>query len=463
MKNLVRSRKCLLWIGVPLFIISVLFITLILYQPNLEKRVGTTTQTNNNNEQNPSRLDDYTNLQSKEDSIHTSSVTIDDLFLACPSPFWLPFPDMSIPELSDECWETLDSYFYDTFHIPRGEFEWIELPGRMTYRRIFEGIPKDINLVNQALQRPECRFENGINSQHNLDKKCHAESFEVYAAWLEICPYGGGKSYKLEAYQYTEEGEKTEHHRKTEKRLIRGANIRASTSRGTLNPVRMERYKQEIWERLLLLNWQIKTCAELEIENSIFKFNKFDYRNDKKEDYYQILSEGVNHESFKLLDSINERLRGRPVDVDADTLVSNLRLLLVQMVRRFKETNNQFEFIDDEWQDYLGDSRYLSHYGIISGPRRITKLLEQSIEGLVLLNSMGIEYDLTALVDQICNDVVRSVNKKNMNDGLNEQINCKLAIGTLNMNGMELSFEQATILDEIERIAQKLEIYELLD
>lgn len=170
MKNLVRSRKCLLWISVPLFIISVLFITLILYQPNLERRVGTTTQTNNNNEQNPSLLDDYTNLQSKEDSIHTSSVTIDDLFLDCPSPFWLPFPDMSIPELSDECWETLDRYFYDTFHIPRGEFEWIELPGRMTYRRIFEGIPKDINLVNQALQRPECRFENDMNSQHNLDK-----------------------------------------------------------------------------------------------------------------------------------------------------------------------------------------------------------------------------------------------------------------------------------------------------
>lgn len=76
---------------------------------------------------------------------------------------------------------------------------------------------------------------------------------------------------------------------------------------------------------------------------------------------------------------------------------------------------------------------------------------------------MGIEYDLTALVDQICNNVVRSVNKKNMNDGFNEQIDCKLAIGTLNANGMELSFDQATILDEIERVAQKLEIYELSD
>ena len=86
-------------------------------------------------------------------------------------------------ELSEECLQSLDAYFMDRTFVWR-EFDWLPVP--MTYRRIFTDPHQDRENVLAALERPECRLEEG-EVRWDLRESCHAESFSNYAVFLYAC------------------------------------------------------------------------------------------------------------------------------------------------------------------------------------------------------------------------------------------------------------------------------------
>lgn len=85
--------------------------------------------------------------------------------------------------LSDECMQSLDTYFLDKRFAWNG-FDWFLVP--MTYRRIFADPDGDRERVFAALDRPECRLEEG-EIRWDLRESCNAESFANYANFIHFC------------------------------------------------------------------------------------------------------------------------------------------------------------------------------------------------------------------------------------------------------------------------------------
>lgn len=88
-------------------------------------------------------------------------------------------------ELSEECLESLDTYFLDKPFVWK-DFDWLPLP--LTYQRIFADPAADRSNVLSALKKPDCRLEEG-EVRWDLKESCHAESFTNYANFLYFCQY----------------------------------------------------------------------------------------------------------------------------------------------------------------------------------------------------------------------------------------------------------------------------------
>lgn len=86
-------------------------------------------------------------------------------------------------DLSEECLRSLDAYFLDKPFVWR-EFDWLPVP--MSYRRIFADPIGDSAKVLAALEKPECRLEEG-EIRWDLRETCHAESIANYANLLKFC------------------------------------------------------------------------------------------------------------------------------------------------------------------------------------------------------------------------------------------------------------------------------------
>ena len=85
--------------------------------------------------------------------------------------------------LSDECLQSLDTYFLDNQFAWNG-FDWFLVP--MTYRRVFADPDGDRKKVFVALDRPECRLEEG-KIRWDLKESCNGESFANYANFIHFC------------------------------------------------------------------------------------------------------------------------------------------------------------------------------------------------------------------------------------------------------------------------------------
>ena len=88
-------------------------------------------------------------------------------------------------ELSEECLHSLNDYFWDRPFVWK-EYDWLPLP--LSYSRIFADPAADRTSVFLALEKPECRLEEG-EVRWDLKDSCHAECFTNYANFLYFCQY----------------------------------------------------------------------------------------------------------------------------------------------------------------------------------------------------------------------------------------------------------------------------------
>lgn len=178
------------------------------------------------------------------------TVTLADLMEACPDPF------MGRELLSEECRSMLEPFFIELPYIPELGFQWLHLPERMTYRRIFEAPQQDRALVLDALQRPECCFEDGEQGvRAELRESCHAESFYVMASFTSICFRMTDSRNIVDDYGFKWYYEPTEVVEEHLTELATGLD-------GRLNQTQYTRFKEDVWHTALVDHWYRMKCEE---------------------------------------------------------------------------------------------------------------------------------------------------------------------------------------------------------
>ncbi len=94
-------------------------------------------------------------------------------------------------ELSEECIQLLNSHFLQKPAV-HPAFGWIDFPNTPTYSSIFADPEGDRERTFAALERSECRLENGREFPVDLKEKCEAGAIARFSVFLQVCHSEGG-------------------------------------------------------------------------------------------------------------------------------------------------------------------------------------------------------------------------------------------------------------------------------
>lgn len=143
-------------------------------------------------------MDGTPNPLSQDDQIvvedtDSSSTTQKDLayvWEACPieeweTDFYSVRDYLKTLDISQECGSALDNYFVSK--NPFDNYSLVLLNERFTYGRIFADPKRNLDLVVDALSRPECVFRDKTVAKWGLKDSCNAEAFAEYAAFYKVC------------------------------------------------------------------------------------------------------------------------------------------------------------------------------------------------------------------------------------------------------------------------------------
>ena len=358
-------------------------------------------------------------------SVWYGPVTIADLIEECPEPLW----DST---LSEKCLSMLEPFFIDLPFVPENGFQWLIFPQRMTYRRIFENPERDRELVLAALQRPECRFEDGDKGiRADLRESCHAESFYVMASYAAICFSKGDSRILALDYDFEQYPKTADHWEEHLTEL-------ATDSYGKFHPVQYTRFREDVWHTRLLDHWYPRKC----------------WANDKRP--IEIDWEEDHVEYRALLESLLERLTDKSrVRKNANFRNRDYARALNVIAAHLGDFSASLLFVSS-YQDHVGyfvsstlvrqikkqhpwmipfeRARSLRNWYDI-GPGRVetiqgtyTNYISQSIHALMKLDELGIEYEKESFVDQLCRRTPQEYAAAFMKE---VQLSCKDAIEIL--------------------------------
>ena len=395
--------------------------------------------------------------------------TVDSILIqACPDPFGQPETDefgleRLKPNLSESCLATLDSYFMNMRFVPKGGYDWIELPGHITNGRIFANPRVDQELVFEALQRVECQFEEGGRFRPDLKDSCHAESFAVYTSFFQIC-YLGERGLKLQDL-VVDWSDYYESDRETAVEKWDEVLATVSTNDdGDINTRQFTRLKEEVWETALLDEWYKKKCAEFEVDSFLLEPSG---RNLSQYEQLRIVSDNfrmivpwnaheftarrINVFMFDVLHAMAARFG----DETASLLYPNSREILSSVDGSLVDFNRE----QYPWSEYLYEAGNLGKFGrhpidFPGSQIEFTQFIERTIDGLAKLEEIGAKYDLGMLVDQVCRRVPPHVKAKT-----DRVVNCRTAIEELRAY-FDLDVQSISMLDKFEREVRELEVAE---
>lgn len=401
-------------------------------------------------------------------------VTIEELIKACPDPFERGYNGFG--GLSEQCVSLLEPFFIELPYIPKDGFQWLKFTDRISYRRIFEDPIQDRELVLDALSRAECRFEEGEVIRPDLREVCHADSFYVYWSFVEICKGHRNSRNLREDYDLYSS------------RVVIKATAELWDAHVTelatgdddhVNTAQYTRLKEDVWHTALTPLWYQRKCKDYDLSSIMLSSNERDL------------------EYFNILASIGQRLGIYPLlgeEHGNDIFDSDTYFILSVMAAHFGEYSAtvlysshrigthwfQDRWVSPDlvsanrqqhsWMKYFPTASNLSTFGQLAGDLQNAGVLwgdteynkdyvyfvERSIDGLLELDKAGVEYDLAALVDQLCRRLTEFDRKDG--DGVRD-LNCRDAIEELNLKP-KISFKKGLKLDEFKKIAVELGVWD---
>ena len=347
----------------------------------------------------------------------------DDLFQLCPGP---------VSDLSPDCWRKLDQLLWDK---PLGIYSGILLsPTSLTYRQIYADPANDRNLVLQAMQREECRLGNG---DFGLTSRvyCNAESFAKFGSFLAACEITEERDY---TYEWLES--KWSHKGKSRFRL----ELDHLEQYRTVDPDELDRARNEneIWLYLLESHWRAKQCLDYDMS---------------------VLGMGPDSEERKQLSLISKQwVEEQSLDPATTLVLIAAKLGEGWSLPQYVLENHLVESSQEVYADYLERHdpwiRTLSEARIPFHIR--SKQMHAAIHAVVALQDKGWEIALERLVARLCEKEQITRIYEHGVVWRQPASSCREAIGQLSASIPQSNFRELKVLDEFERIALELGVYD---
>ena len=399
-------------------------------------------------------------------------VTIKDLIQACPEPFVWGHNGFGV--LSEQCVSMLEPFFIDLPYIPRDGFQWLHFPERLTYRRILADPLKDRELVFDALSRAECRFEDGETVRPDLHETCHAESFYVYSSFVQVCDSYLDSRNLYEDYDLYDSRDV---HYPTAQLWDGHIKEIATGADGHLNTAQYSRLKQDVWHTALATHWYRRKCKEYDLSSIVLSSNEEDL------EYFNILSAIATR--LGIYPELGSEHRGGISDPNTypvfRVIAAHLGDYSASLLYPQKRVGNSLWsnnlWVDaalvsatrelHPWMSHFSSAANLSSFGTLGGDlpnhgaiwgdleynKDYVKFVDRSINGLLALDEVGIEYDLAALVDHLCRRLT-----KHEKEEYDRDLSCQVAVDELNAE-KNVSFQKGLKFDEFKKIALELGVW----
>ena len=332
---------------------------------------------------------------------------------------WMDVCSENSEELSEECMDALDSYFMQSplVHLA---LNWIEFPNAPTYAEIFADPAGDRQRVFAALDRVECRLEEGRDVRVDLKDSCDAGAIARFSIFFDTCEFGGIGRDMFEIY-YVSQG----FHR-----------VRIRNDLEFNNDGELERKLAE--ERVLERRWKSEKCKELGQR----------LRLDPSRD--------VRH--VTLLREMGRRFgfatRDNPTDDERWTWkYAGILMSLADRLGAEESISSTyrpfFGFRGAELREHFRSTRPW----LVPWERLMLSLnrkpdIRVAVDLVLALRTIDVDFDLDHLIEMLCNEDYR------------DQSSCQTAIDEIK-HTMDWSEDQKLrVLDEFETRALKLGLYD---
>ena len=344
-----------------------------------------------------------------------------DLLQACPDPQ---------ADLSKECRMTLDGLFLDK---PLGVYsDFVAFPNPLTYRRVFADPTNDRALVLEALQRKECRLQEG-DLRFDLKESCHGEAFAKFAFFVDACDFNEDQGYEFEWF---------------EQRPINDGKSRFELEMDHIEQFReiepdgYFKMRNAVWTDVLESRWLQDICLQ-------YDMSELRIRPESKEfSQLELISLGLVHvqalETATTLSMMAARF-GVGWSFGVEVLVGPVEL-------GSKDSYSKYLYEHHPWLPKLNEA-LVPFYGR-------DQRLRASIEVIKSLQDIGWQLNLDKLVIGVCENETYSRVYEHNDLKLPSASSCQEALEQLNAEIPQSNFRELKILEEFERLALKHGVYD---
>ncbi len=412
----------------------------------------------------------------EQPDLAVQAITIEDLIQECPEPFVFGLDGFGV--LSEQCVSMLEPFFIDLPYIPKNGFQWLQFPDRISYRRIFEDPMQDREFVLDALSRAECRFEDGEIIRPDLRETCHAESFYTYSSFIQICKWYQDSRDLFDYDVYSSKNNIRPTAELWEEHLTQ----LSTDEEGNLNHAQYSRLKQDVWHTSLATHWYRRKCQEYDMKS------------------IELDSKARDSEYYSLLTTVSEQLNIFPIlgymPAQHDSYTYDVINLIAAHLGEYsaslvysQSSNEQIISVDfslvlanreqHPWMQYFGNANKLKDFRFfpttnaeidslsnalesgyvpklpkwqVDSEKGYRNFTEDVLDGLLVLEEAGIDYDFPALIDHLCRRLPDDLGKGN-------EFQCRKAIEEINSD-TKLSFNKGLKLDEFKKIAIELGVWD---
>lgn len=342
------------------------------------------------------------------DTTYFDAVDRETLLQVCDIPNW---PDQVgyweiITELEDlvskECELAFSRYLESNGFGQDGVLQLISTEKPMSYHRVFTSPSRDLSLVLDALSNEECRLEGTDPIRLDLKDTCHAQAFANHMQFLTLCH---GKSYPL--FTLMDD--------------MRSVDFLHTLKEDPKNHFKYDTKKSvhNTWIKYLENKWVNTECNKYRDGKQLFT-----------------LIRNQHSEAYERLHSIATRLGEDQHwdDLKVSPVLNTLRAISARLGDEWAMITYSPAKIYTQW------NKFKKHDQI-----SLTQF-KDGINLVVLLEDLGIEINWKRLVQHLCT---------RKDDGLD----CQQMLEQLNAEVTAYDTQRLNILDNIERVALELNIY----
>ncbi|MDE0094254.1 MAG: hypothetical protein OXO49_07135 [Gammaproteobacteria bacterium] len=342
------------------------------------------------------------------DTTYFDTVDRETILQVCDIPNW---PDQisyweiitELPDLiSKECELAFDRYLDSNGLGQDGVFQLLSTENPMSYHRVFANPSRDRGLVLDALSKEECRLDSTDLVRLDLKDTCHAQAFANHMQFLRLCHAENNPAISLMDDMKTVDFLRT----------LKGDpqnQLKIDTKEMT----------HDTWIKYLENKWVNTECNKYRDNKQLFTLVK-----------------NRHSQAHEWLHSIATRLGEDQHwdDLKVSPVLNTLRAISARLGDEWAMITYTPAEINKQWY------KFIQHEQI-----GLTQF-KDGIELVVLLQDLNIEINWKRLVQHLCT---------RKDDGLD----CQLMLEQLNTEVAAHDTQRLNILDNIERVALELNIY----